>query len=180
MQETQRIAGGHFARLVGRHHVVGQFADLGGEFGFRSQGGKRFECGHKNARGKIRLARGKGTQNLPKKSLSPADFAGSLCGSLTKENFMARICELTGKRPMKGSIIWRSGKAKKQRRHRHAHHRDHQAQVPCELAAREGATAQRRSPLHPRLRRRAQKRPRHQGAEAHLEKGRRSQEGVKA
>ncbi len=26
---------------------------------------------------------------------------------------MARICELTGKRPMKGSIIWRSGKAKK-------------------------------------------------------------------
>ena len=27
---------------------------------------------------------------------------------------MARICELTGKRPMKGSIIWRSGKPKKQ------------------------------------------------------------------
>jgi large subunit ribosomal protein L28 len=27
---------------------------------------------------------------------------------------MGRICELTGKRPMKGSIIWRSGKAKKQ------------------------------------------------------------------
>ncbi len=26
---------------------------------------------------------------------------------------MARICELTGKRPMKGSIIWRSDKAKK-------------------------------------------------------------------
>ena len=26
---------------------------------------------------------------------------------------MARICEMTGKRPMKGSIIWRSGKAKK-------------------------------------------------------------------
>jgi large subunit ribosomal protein L28 len=26
---------------------------------------------------------------------------------------MARICEITGKRPMKGSIIWRSGKAKK-------------------------------------------------------------------
>jgi large subunit ribosomal protein L28 len=26
---------------------------------------------------------------------------------------MGRICELTGKRPMKGSIIWRSGKAKK-------------------------------------------------------------------
>ena len=36
-----------------------------------------------------------------------------LCGSLTKEFFMARICELTGKRPMKGSIIWRSGKSKK-------------------------------------------------------------------
>jgi large subunit ribosomal protein L28 len=27
---------------------------------------------------------------------------------------MARICELTGIRPMKGSIIWRSGKPKKQ------------------------------------------------------------------
>jgi len=26
---------------------------------------------------------------------------------------MARICELTGKRPSKGSIIWRSGKAKR-------------------------------------------------------------------
>lgn len=26
---------------------------------------------------------------------------------------MARICELTGKRPSKGSMIWRSGKAKK-------------------------------------------------------------------
>ena len=27
---------------------------------------------------------------------------------------MSRICELTGKGAMKGSIIWRSGKAKKQ------------------------------------------------------------------
>ena len=27
---------------------------------------------------------------------------------------MSRICELTGKRQMKGSIIWRSGKPKKQ------------------------------------------------------------------
>jgi large subunit ribosomal protein L28 len=27
---------------------------------------------------------------------------------------MARICELTGKGPIKGSKIWRSGKAKKQ------------------------------------------------------------------
>ncbi len=27
---------------------------------------------------------------------------------------MSRICELTGKGPIKGSIIWRSGKAKKQ------------------------------------------------------------------
>jgi len=26
---------------------------------------------------------------------------------------MARICEITGKRPIKGSHIWRSGKAKK-------------------------------------------------------------------
>jgi large subunit ribosomal protein L28 len=27
---------------------------------------------------------------------------------------MARICSITGKRPVRGSIIWRSGKAKKQ------------------------------------------------------------------
>jgi large subunit ribosomal protein L28 len=27
---------------------------------------------------------------------------------------MARICELTGVRPMKGSIIWRSGKPKRE------------------------------------------------------------------
>ena len=27
---------------------------------------------------------------------------------------MARICELTGKRPTKGSIIWRSGKPKRE------------------------------------------------------------------
>ena len=34
--------------------------------------------------------------------------------SLLREDLiMARICELTGKRPMKGSIIWRSGKSKK-------------------------------------------------------------------
>jgi large subunit ribosomal protein L28 len=26
---------------------------------------------------------------------------------------MSRICELSGKRPVKGSIIWRSGKSKK-------------------------------------------------------------------
>jgi large subunit ribosomal protein L28 len=26
---------------------------------------------------------------------------------------MARICKVSGKRPMKGSIIWRSGKSKK-------------------------------------------------------------------
>jgi large subunit ribosomal protein L28 len=33
---------------------------------------------------------------------------------LLEEDFMARICELTGKGPIKGSIIWRSGKPKKQ------------------------------------------------------------------
>ena len=27
---------------------------------------------------------------------------------------MARICQLTGKRPTRGNIIWRSGKAKKE------------------------------------------------------------------
>jgi large subunit ribosomal protein L28 len=62
---------------------------------------------------KIRLARGKGTQNFPEKELAVGRFADILCDLLTKEKFMARICELTGKRPMKGSIIWRSGKSKK-------------------------------------------------------------------
>jgi large subunit ribosomal protein L28 len=50
---------------------------------------------------------------FPEKELVTRGFADILCGSLTKEIFMARICELTGKRPMKGSIIWRSGKSKK-------------------------------------------------------------------
>jgi large subunit ribosomal protein L28 len=44
--------------------------------------------------------------------LATGNPAAILADSLTKE-FMARICELTGKRPMKGNIIWRSGKAKK-------------------------------------------------------------------
>jgi large subunit ribosomal protein L28 len=44
--------------------------------------------------------------------LATAGFTDKLRVSLL--NFMARICELTGKRPMKGSIIWRSGKPKKQ------------------------------------------------------------------
>jgi large subunit ribosomal protein L28 len=33
--------------------------------------------------------------------------------SLIGKIIMARICELTGKRPVKGNHIWRSGKAKK-------------------------------------------------------------------
>jgi large subunit ribosomal protein L28 len=41
------------------------------------------------------------------------EFVAILCNSLTNDLFMARICEITGKRPMKGNIIWRSGKAKK-------------------------------------------------------------------
>ena len=49
----------------------------------------------------------------PEKVLVTLELAVILRGSLTKEKFMARICELTGKRPMKGSIIWRSGKSKK-------------------------------------------------------------------
>jgi large subunit ribosomal protein L28 len=54
------------------------------------------------------------TQSLGKEIvLATAHLADILCGSLLRI-FMARICELTGKRPMKGSIIWRSGKPKKQ------------------------------------------------------------------
>jgi large subunit ribosomal protein L28 len=40
-------------------------------------------------------------------------MTGNFSGSFLKEIVMAKICELTGKRPMKGSIIWRSGKSKK-------------------------------------------------------------------
>jgi large subunit ribosomal protein L28 len=54
-----------------------------------------------------------GTPEFAEIVLATGDSAAIICGSLTKE-FMARICELTGKRPMKGSIIWRSGKPKKQ------------------------------------------------------------------
>src|SRR5437870_4686668 len=32
---------------------------------------------------------------------------------ISRRNFTGRFCEVTGKGPMKGSIIWRSGKAKK-------------------------------------------------------------------
>jgi len=45
--------------------------------------------------------------------LATAKPAASLHNPLF-ETFMTQICELTGKRPMKGSIIWRSGKPKKQ------------------------------------------------------------------
>ena len=37
-----RFASGAGARFVRGHHVVRQFANLRGELGFRSQGGKRF------------------------------------------------------------------------------------------------------------------------------------------
>src|SRR2546423_14400618 len=47
-----------------------------------------------------------------KVSLASSASRGSLSVS-KRERFMARVCELTGKRPMKGSIIWRSGKSKK-------------------------------------------------------------------
>ena len=43
VQKTERVAGGDFARFVRRHHVVGQFADLRGQFGFGPQRGKRFD-----------------------------------------------------------------------------------------------------------------------------------------
>jgi large subunit ribosomal protein L28 len=56
-------------------------------------------------------------RKFPQKVLVTPQNIDRIHGSLTKEAkddfFMARICELTGKRPMKGSIIWRSGKAKK-------------------------------------------------------------------
>jgi large subunit ribosomal protein L28 len=39
--------------------------------------------------------------------------ANALIVPVLFKTFMARICELTGKGPIKGSHIWRSGKAKK-------------------------------------------------------------------
>jgi large subunit ribosomal protein L28 len=49
-----------------------------------------------------------------KKELAREFAHDSFTGSLIENRLiMARICELTGKRPMKGSIIWRSGKSKK-------------------------------------------------------------------
>jgi len=60
------------------------------------------------------MSGGKYFGRFPEKELVSGRFIDMLCGSLFNErHFMARICELTGKRPMKGSIIWRSGKAKK-------------------------------------------------------------------
>src|SRR4029453_9196764 len=49
-------------------------------------------------------------KNLLASRSADAIFSGSYFWNRT---FMARICELTGKRPIKGSIIWRSGKSKK-------------------------------------------------------------------
>jgi large subunit ribosomal protein L28 len=45
--------------------------------------------------------------------LATALFAVRFSAPFLRKNFMSRICELTGKRPIKGSIIWRSGKSKK-------------------------------------------------------------------
>jgi len=68
---------------------------------------------------------------------------------------MARICELTGKRPMKGSIIWRSGKSRRAA-HWHARYRHHQAAVHAEFAARK-SPGRRRGPLYQGDRQRTQK-----------------------
>jgi hypothetical protein len=50
VEEAEGIAGGELAGFVRRHHVVGQLADAGGEFRFRTQGGEWFEGGHKRGR----------------------------------------------------------------------------------------------------------------------------------
>ena len=46
-------------------------------------------------------------------ALKPVDWLNSR-PAYAGRHFMARICELTGKRPIKGSKIWRSGKAKRE------------------------------------------------------------------
>jgi large subunit ribosomal protein L28 len=52
----------------------------------------------------------KGRNNSLQRS---ASLLTSALFNFQNRNFMARICELTGKGPIKGSHIWRSGKAKK-------------------------------------------------------------------
>src|ERR1051325_7083519 len=47
------------------------------------------------------------------KVLATQTACGTLFPLKKNRNCMGRFCELTGKGPMKGSIIWRSGKAKK-------------------------------------------------------------------
>lgn len=49
---------------------------------------------------------------FPEIELATLAGTAKIHNSLTKD-FMANICEITGKRAQKGSIIWRSGKAKK-------------------------------------------------------------------
>ena len=85
---------------------------------------------------------------------------------------MARICELTGKGPRKGSIIWRSGKPKKQggigthitaiTKRRFL---PNLQRVKAVLPSGEVRYMRVAASAH-------QKRPRRQGAETHLEKAR--------
>ncbi|MEN9675307.1 MAG: hypothetical protein RIS76_1203 [Verrucomicrobiota bacterium] len=55
-----------------------------------------------------------GTHEMGIICLYPASKAGKYRAPFRgKESIMARICPISGKRPVKGSHIWRSGKAKK-------------------------------------------------------------------
>jgi large subunit ribosomal protein L28 len=63
---------------------------------------------------KIRPLVREGTQNFAEIVLATTRFMTMLCVPvLGKIKFMSRVCEITGKRAIKGSIIWRSGKSKK-------------------------------------------------------------------
>src|SRR5262249_30870347 len=72
MQEAQRISFGEFARLGGGHHVVGQFANLVGEFGLRAERREWFNLGHTKISvfsfqySKIVLVAGNESGNSPK------------------------------------------------------------------------------------------------------------------
>lgn len=60
------------------------------------------------------MPKNRGAVNLVKSPLPdathPATYLFLFKGKIS---YMARICSITGKRPLKGSHIWRSGKAKK-------------------------------------------------------------------
>ena len=64
----------------------------------------------------------------------PNGWAGRQRLPLTHHT-MGKVCVITGRRPVKGSIINRKGQDQEERRHRHARDQHHEAQIPAEPPA---------------------------------------------